>query len=212
MIINTDITIAYKCSSCGTFQFANTSLFKAISQRQIHIRCKCKGSNLTIKKERFLGCRAIVPCIGCGRKHSYSLDTKIFTSSKVAVLNCPETGITQCFIGKDQEVRRWVDNLEREFDEIINTLGYDNYFANTQVMFDTLNMIHDIAEKGNLFCECGNNDIELLLFSDRIYLRCRKCSAQRMFYAFSNQHLKDNLKMGSILLFKKQRGMDMPRY
>ena len=50
-------------------------------------------------------------------------------------------------------------------------------------MLDSLNLIHDIAERGNLFCECGNDDIELLLLSDRIYLRCNLCPGNKIIYA-----------------------------
>ena len=78
--------------------------------------------------------------------------------------------------------------------------GYDSYFSNTQVMFDSLNIIHDIAAQGNLFCECGNDDIELLLFSDKIYLRCNKCPANKIIYASTNEHLRENLKLEQILL------------
>lgn len=112
------------------------------------------------------------------------------------------------FIGNDEDVRKKIDSLEREFDELINTLGYDNYFVNTQVMFDSLNIIHDIAEKGNLFCECGNNDIELLLLSDKIYLRCKRCPANKIIYASSNEHLKNNLQTKQILLMDDGQPLD----
>jgi hypothetical protein len=75
-----------------------------------------------------------------------------------------------CFIGADEEVRKRIDSLEKKFDELIDLFGYDKYFLNTQVMLDALNKIHDIAESGNLYCECGSNEVELLLYEDKINL------------------------------------------
>jgi hypothetical protein len=209
MIIGTSTTIAYKCSSCGTFQFINVSLFEMAYKKEICFNCKCNGSSLVIVRENPMNYRIIIPCIGCGADHIYLLGRKMFVSPEVSVLNCPITGMQQCFIGNDRDVRRKIDNLEKEFDELIDMFGYDNYFTNTQVMFDSVNIIHDIAEKGNLSCECGNNDIELLLLSDKIYLRCKRCLANKTIFASSNEHLKNNLQIRQILLLNENGPSDM---
>ncbi|MFZ5986668.1 MAG: hypothetical protein ACOYWZ_06015 [Bacillota bacterium] len=209
MIIDTSTTIAYKCSSCGTFQFINVSLFEMSYKKETCFNCRCNGSSLVLTKESPTSYRIAIPCIGCGTDHIYLLSRKELTTQEISVFNCPKTGIEQCFIGSDWDVRKRIDNLEKEFDELINMFGYDNYFNNTQVMFDSLNIIHDIAEKGNLFCECGNNDIELLLLSDKIYLRCKKCPGSKVIYASSNEHLKDNLLRKQILLLDEGQFIDI---
>ncbi len=208
MIIDTSTTIAFKCSSCGTFQFINVSLFDLTYKKEIWFNCRCNGSSLVIARENPMSYRIIIPCIGCGSDHIYLLGRKEFVSAEVSVLNCPKTGMQQCFIGNDRDVRRKIDNLEKEFDELIDMFGYDNYFINTQVMFDTVNIIHDIAEKGNLSCECGNNDIELILLCDKIYLRCKKCLANKTIFASSNEHLKNNLQLKQILLLNENEPSD----
>jgi hypothetical protein len=120
----------------------------------------------------------------------------------VSVLHCPGTGIELCFIGNDEEVRKRIDSLEKKFDELIDLFGYDKYFKNTQVMFDALNRIHDIAESGNLYCECGSNEIEMLLYEDEIHLKCLRCFANIVIDASSNKDLKDILKKHQIVLVK----------
>lgn len=209
MIIDTSKTIAYKCSSCGAFQFINISLFEMSSKKESSFTCRCNGSSLVIAREGLNDYRIVIPCIGCGTDHIYLFGRKELVSGEIHVLNCPKTGMQQCFIGNDEDVRGKLDSLEKEFDELIDTLGYDNYFVNTQVMFDSLNIIHDIAEKGNLFCECGNNDIELLLLSDKIYLRCKKCPACKIIYASTNEHLKNNLQTKHILLVDDGQSLDI---
>jgi hypothetical protein len=177
-------------------------------KKEICFNCRCNGSSLVIARENPMSYRIIIPCIGCGADHIYLLSRKKFISSEVNVLNCPKTGMQQCFIGNDRDVRQKIDNLEKEFDELIDMFGYDNYFINTQVMFDTVNIIHDIAEEGNLSCECGNNDIELLLLSDKIYLRCKRCLANKTIFASSNEHLKNNLQIKQIVLLNEKEPLD----
>jgi hypothetical protein len=118
----------------------------------------------------------------------------------ISVFSCPRTGMQICFTGSDTDVRAKVDNLERELDELMNMFGYDNYFKNTRVMFDALNKIHDIAEQGNLLCNCGSSDVDLILQPDSIHLKCKKCSRSMVIYAATNEDLKNVLLMQQIQL------------
>jgi len=156
--------------------------------------------------------RVKIPCIACGNEHMFVFSRRDMLNKDINVFCCPETGMQFCFIGKDETVRKRIDSLEKELDEIIDAFGYDSYFVNTQVMFDSLNKIHDIAEQGNLFCECGSDDIEVVLLSDKICLKCRRCEGNTTIYAASNEDLKDVLMRQQILLsggfpiYKKTRG------
>jgi len=203
MLMDASITIAYKCSSCGSFEFFNISLFELYSTEKKHLACHCGRSNLTAAAQGSpmeIGIRT--PCMGCGNEHIFILERKEILHKDINVFYCPSTGMQQCFVGKDEAVRRKVDGVEKELDELIDMFGYDSYFKNTQVMFDSLNRLHDIAEKGNLLCECGGSDIELILLPDRIWLKCERCSAMKIIYAASNEDLKDILSKRHILLMR----------
>lgn len=200
MLIDTSVTFAYKCSSCGTFDFFNISVFNLLFKKECILNCRCNNSSIIITWENSRHFKVKAPCIGCGSDHAFVLGRKEILSGDIKVFYCPETGIKLCFIGNDEEVRRKIDNLEKELDDLINLFGYDNYFKNTQVMFDSLNKIHDIAEQGNLYCKCGNDDIELILLSNKIHLRCTKCSGKKVIFAASNKDLKYLLTKKQILL------------
>jgi len=200
MLIDTSKTIAYKCSSCGSFEFFNISLFSLLHLKGNNYYCRCRKSCITIKQEGESGFLIKTPCMGCGNEHIYLIGKKDMVFKELNVFNCPETGMQQCFLGKDILVRKKVDNLEEELDELIDMFGYDNYFKNTQVMLDSLNKIHDIAAQGCLFCECGSANIELVLLSDRILLKCSKCSAGKLVKAATNEDLKDLMQRHGILI------------
>ena len=200
MLIDTSVTIAYKCTSCGSFEFFNISLFTLLYKKDCSLSCRCKKSCVNIKQECEGSFLISIPCIGCGNEHTYLFSKKNILTGEPIVLNCPETDMQICFIGRDEAVRKKVDNLEEEFDELIDMYGYESYFDNTQVMFDTLNRIHDIALKGNLICECGSVNIELVLLSGCILLRCGKCGCSRRIPASKNKDLKDILTKSQITI------------
>ncbi len=200
MLIDTSVTIAYKCTSCGSYEFFNISLFALLYKKNCSLSCRCKKSYITIKQEGENGFLINIPCIGCGNEHTYLLSKKCFFLGEPLVFNCPEARLQICFIGRDEAVRKKVDSIEEEFDELIDMYGYESYFHNTQVMFDTLNCIHDIALKGNLYCECGSENIELVLLSDCILLRCGKCGINKKIPAAKNKDLKEILTKSLIFI------------
>jgi hypothetical protein len=200
MLIDTNATVAYKCTSCGTYAYFKISIFKLLHKKQCRLTCHCKHTSITISEENSGSYKLKIGCIGCGNEHSFIISRKELIYKDTNVFSCPETGIQQCFIGKDADVRKKVDSLELEMDELIDAFGYESYFKNTQVMFDSLNKINDIAEKKDLLCECGNTDIELILLSDRIQLKCKKCYADKIIYAASNEDLRETLLKNQIFL------------
>jgi len=204
MIIDTSLTIAYKCCSCGTFDFFNISLFRLLQKKHCYFTCRCKKSGFEISGEKHLKQKIKMPCIACGEDHRFELNSREVFTKGVSTFYCPQTGIHLCFVGNDIQVRRKIDNLEKELDKMIDMLGYDNYFINTRVMFDSVNRIHDIAEQGNLVCECGSEDIDLILLSDRIQLKCKKCPGSGIIRAASNEDLKIILRTQQIFLRELQ--------
>jgi len=200
MLIDTSATVAYKCTSCGTYAYFKISIFELLRKKKYHLTCTCKKTNIIISQEDSNFYKLKIGCIGCGNEHSYIISRKELLFKVVNVFSCHETGIQQCFIGKDADVRKKVDSIEREMDELIDAFGYESYFVNTQVMFDSLNKIHDIAESKNLFCECGNTDIELILLSDQILLKCNKCKGDKVIFAATNENLRDTHLINQLCL------------
>lgn len=204
MLIDTDITIAYKCFSCGTFDFININLFKLSLRENIVSDCKCGKAKLKLQVLGKAGYRFTVPCIGCGSRHSHVASREKLLNNKITIYTCPETGIKNCFIGKDQAVREFIDGFEKELDGMIDGLGYDSYFENTQVMLDTLNKIHDIAEQGKLHCECGCKNVTVSMLRKGIALKCSSCTRGKFIPAASNNDLKKTLQMDQIVLVAKK--------
>ena len=202
MKTDTYVTIAYRCCTCGAFEFFSISLNETLQKGHVFLTCRCKKSGISLNKSA--NARISVPCIGCSKEHEYVFQPEAFSHCEVIEYNCPSTGIQICFMGNDMHVRKKIDNLERELDSIIDGLGYESYFANTRVMLDSINRIHDIADMGNLSCRCASGNIELIPYSDRIELICSKCHGESIIKAASNEDLKRLRSIHHIFLEKLQ--------
>lgn len=200
MLINPKFTIAYKCAACGTYEYFDISLFELSAKKKLDLSCRCKKSSICISIEASKSIELDILCMSCGEEHVFLLDKKDIITKKTIDFLCSKTGMQQVFVGDDNHIREKIDYLEKELDELINFFGYDNYFSNTQVMFDILNKLHDIAERGNLICECGSGEVEVYLLSDKIYLRCKDCPADNVISASSNEDLRHILKKDQIVL------------
>jgi hypothetical protein len=129
----------------------------------------------------------------CEGRHLFQHTLKEIWSPDVLSLACEETGIEVCFFGPPEQVRGCIEEQERSFKEMAEDLGFSDYFANPEVMYEVLDFLHNIAEEGKLSCTCGNFQIEVEIFADRIELRCPDCGAMGMIDAASEEDL-DNLK------------------
>ncbi len=199
MVVDTNITVAYKCSSCGSLKFLYTGLFKISAFTGKMPACECSNSYIEILGRMKKTLYVSMPCIACGTNHIYSLSLDDFLGGH-AELKCPLAKIFNCFVGKDAQVKARVDDMLCRYDDFLDKLGYERYYDNTQVMYDSINRIHDIALHGSLLCKCGSSDIRLTPGSDRINLQCRKCLNTKIISAASCSDVQNYLDNDYFLL------------
>jgi hypothetical protein len=199
MLVDGNLTLTYKCPVCGNFEFFSVSLFSLVSKKNLTFKCKCDKSSVKII-EKYGLYNIMVPCILCERIHLHKYKLKDFINKKIIKIRCNYKNFDVCLIGHDKQVRKNIDMLEKKLDSIIDYFGFDNYFENTRVMFDTLNKIHDIGEKNNIFCNCEKIDIVVDLLPDKINISCGKCQNHKIIYAVSNEDLKKTNKLDFIIL------------
>ena len=67
-------------------------------------------------------------------------------------------------------------------------------------MYEVLNCLHDIAEPGAVYCQCGNHDVEVDIFPDRLELHCKGCDSVNIIYAETEDDLNVIRKVDTIEL------------
>lgn len=199
MLINPEVTFAFRCHECGRLTFGSITPFRLIGEHRSIFPCECGNSVATIDETGRASYNITVPCIACGSYHTYTIEKKMWLKP-LNILTCPKTDYKICFWGKEQEVLKSIEEYDSELDETLSGLDFDNYFKNSEVMYEAVNKLHEIAEKGNLYCTCGNHNIDVLLKPEGIELLCRKCLAKGFIYAGSIKDLRSIAELNAIAL------------
>ncbi|TZE82910.1 hypothetical protein [Calorimonas adulescens] len=199
MLINPEVTVAFRCLECGRLTFDSTTPFKLVKEHGVMFPCECGRSTVTINITEKMQYSITVPCIACGEYHTYTLDKRIWREP-LNILTCPKSGYKVCFLGKEQPVLRAIEDYDVELDKALMDLNFDDYFKNDEVMYEAINKLHEIAERGNLYCTCGNDNIDVLLKPEGIELLCKKCHARGFIYAGSIKDLRSIARLNTIVL------------
>lgn len=189
MIVATEVVVAMRCPSCGKLDFHSISRFAFTGSKSVKTTCSCGAPKLTIGTKNRQQYWLQVPCVLCETNHLVYYKAKQLWSDEVTFFYCNDTNVELGFFGPDEKVRTVVDNYEHNLESLVNELGYDDYFFNPEIMFEILNCLHDIAEEGFLYCECGSYQIEIDIFPDRIELQCKDCKTVSIVYAESEEDL-----------------------
>ena len=189
MIIERKKLLSYRCPSCGSIEYHQIDIFDVKDGKTLKKLCSCNKSSVSMCRDRVKNYILKVPCIACGETHIYRLHGKKLWTNGINCIVCDKTNTEIAYIGEPSVVRNRITNFDNEVDQLIEKLGYNDYFSNIRVMLEVLNKIHDLAEKKRLICECGSLDAELNLLPEGIKVSCKHCFTYRIVFARSNQDL-----------------------
>ncbi len=200
MLIITYTTTAVYCPTCGKVNFHAISRFNLSGRQKVEITCEC-GTNLLVfqhQKDKIYSLK--IACHMCEEYHNYSYSARELWSEQVATVFCQETGVEIGFIGPRDKVLKSINNMDKSVQEMVEELGYGEYFNNAEIMYKVLEILHKIAEKGKLFCSCGNYNLEVEVYPDRLELLCRDCGAVGVVFAETFKDLETVQQLKEIIL------------
>ncbi len=200
MIIVTDTLIAMRCPECGKLDYYNLSRFEFSGQKRIELKCSCGYVKLILTTKDRKNYWLQVPCVVCESKHVRSLSARMLWSDEVNYLFCHETGLELGYVGPQDEVKALAVAQQETMEALGDFDKDDEYFNNSEIMYEVLNCLHDIAEQGLLYCQCGNQDVEVDIFPDRLELHCKDCDSVNIIYAETDDDLLVIKEVGSIEL------------
>jgi len=190
MVINTISTLALYCSRCGKIHMHNISRFNLKNTGRRNLLCSCGQIQATITSSGERQCLLDIPCVLCQTNHVICLDSKRLWHADIDKIYCVQEKFELGFIGERRVITETVNKYKVEFEKLAADMDeYDDYIQNPQVMLETLNKIHDMAEKGGLHCRCGSSAIGAEVLPDGIELECAQCGGQLVIPAQSEQDL-----------------------
>lgn len=185
--------LSLRCPVCGKPGFHALSLFFFSGKKVAHIDCECGTRKAMVGTKNNRQFWIQVPCGICENDHLYYFAAGEIWTVGLEELVCPDSGQTLGFWGDSQAVREATAELDNSF-----AAGFDDYFVNPPIMFEILNLLHDIAERKGLYCQCGNKRIEVELYPERLELRCPECRSRNIVYAETEDDLKVMKEVQSI--------------
>lgn len=190
MVINTVSTLALYCSRCGKIHMHNISRFNLKNTGRRNLLCSCGQIQATITSSGERQCLLDIPCVLCQTNHVICLDSKRLWHADMDKIYCVQEKFELGFIGARRVITETVNKYKVEFEKLAADMDeYDDYIQNPQVMLETLNKIHDMAEKGGLHCRCGSSAIGAEVLPDGIELECAQCGGLLVIPAQSEQDL-----------------------
>jgi hypothetical protein len=200
LLITTTTAVALRCPECGKIKYHSLSLFTFSAKKTLRLNCTCGTSLLVISTRDRKVFYFQVECLMCEGKHMREFLLKEIWSGKVLNLMCDETDLEIGFIGPKDQVKKCIASQERSLQEMAEDLGYTDYFANPEIMYEILDYLHKIAEDGKLSCQCGNQQVEVEIFADRIELRCAGCGSSGVIRAETRKDVDAVKKIWEIVL------------
>lgn len=168
MVIPTTTVMGLRCSTCGREDEHVISLFVFGAFPAVKITCSCGGRLISVNtknRRRFI---LTLTCPACHEPHSYNLLRSQLWSAKHFSLHCPQSG---------REIGHAVPLAESLSEQTKNVPNTREYFTNRAVMCTILDRLHQMIGQGNLYCQCGNLDLELEILPDKVGFFCEHCGA-----------------------------------
>jgi len=187
--IATSAVLAMRCSECGKMEFNDFSRFSFCRGKTVQICCSCGATKLTISTKNLSSYWLQIPCLICDSKHFMEFTGKSLWSGEITCLSCQDTDLELAHIGPESKVAKMATSYEQELETLVDEFGCDDYFHNSEIMYEVLNCLHDIADHGALYCQCGNRKIEVELFPDCLELQCKNCDSVNIIYAETEEDL-----------------------
>lgn len=205
MLIATETMLAMRCPECGKLEFHRLSRFAFSGGRSVQFACSCGTTKLNVSARKKGEILFQVGCVACEVMHVRTISGQLVWLPKVVIFSCQETGLELGYMGPFEEIRQLVRN-QKEVKLLFSELTGEDYFHNSEIMCQVLTYIHELAEQGLIYCQCGNYNIEIDVFPDRLELQCAKCNGVSIIYAETEEDLSIVQQVDELELIKDGLG------
>ena len=203
MVIELSTAFSMRCSDCGHLEINQVNVFQILDKKSIY--CDCGNKKCTIKRKGSKYVEITYYCIICDYEHSVIItQDKFWATHTYNAVECPNTNLNVGYYGSYKLINKVLKKQQEELDAMANELGFDD-FDNPEVMLEVLDYLHDMAARGDLFCDCGSRDIYIDLASKKVKLTCGYCNTSIVIPASSKEDLS-NLKNLKKVELKVQSG------
>jgi hypothetical protein len=190
MLVNTERQIAFRCPICGRLELENLSLFSFSGRKTVAIHCACGYQKLLIQTRDHRHYILKVSCMICDEIHNINWNHDQLWNDAISAIPCTATGQDLGYIGEQESLEDYIVENSKNIESILNDMGFDDFFTNPGVMVQVMAHLHQVADKGHLYCQCGNHEIQIDVFPEKLELHCPQCNSLSIIYAESQEDLE----------------------
>ena len=161
-----------------------------LSADMIKLKCDCKGSEMTIVRNKDGKISFTVPCILCPEPHRYTLSSNAFFSKDLFVLPCHYSGINIAMMGDANKVKAELARTELELLDMLEKSGVQSFdefkgeqtLSDPQVLEILIYVIKELDEEGRIYCRCpeeSEKEYEIEFLRESIKVSCKCCGASK---------------------------------
>lgn len=199
MAISTNTTLTLSCPICGGMDDYSLSRFRLNGQKSI-IHCECGALLLSIAGSKNNIYLLQIECYMCEDTHIFNYPGKLIWSDQLITLICEETGVEIGFLGPKDKIAESVLDLDKTVQELAEELGYGDYFNTPEIMYKVLEHLYDLANNDKIFCSCGNINLDIEVYPDRMELHCDNCGSVGIVFAESFKDWENAKKLNEVAL------------
>ena len=189
MVIRTVSTLALYCLRCGKTELHEISSFTLQRSAGKRFVCGCGQVQATVTSAGSYQYLFSIPCAICDVNHLVTVNKANLGQAEITRLYCPQENLELGFVGDRSLVEQTLASDLSEIDKLIADIENDDFVHNPQIMFEIINKVHDIAEKGKLCCNCGRSAIVADILPECIKLSCEFCGSSLVIPAETEQDL-----------------------
>lgn len=203
MLVTTERVVAVQCPSCGKLGVHTFFLF-TVNSEDLILTCECGFRKMQISRKSRMVC-VQVSCIICEQEHLTLIPLSEVLQTDLLTLCCPNTRVELAYWGASEAEVLQASQESNSLSEVLDSVEND-YLTNRQVMIEALRILERFADSGLLRCECGNERIDLDVYSDKIELACPACGSLLLMYAETPADIEPLRRLASITL--RQGGLE----
>jgi len=188
VLVSACTTFAVRCPHCGKLEMTHLSRFALGRGGSVKVTCSCGHHQLTVgvrQGQVWLQ----MPCYLCDGVHFLYFNPDKFWCEDLKQIPCSETELQLGVFGGENVVTSYARPGSSELERLLEDAAFDDYFDEPVIMYQALSQIHHLSEGGNLTCTCGNQEISVDIFPDRLELSCPECGRLKGVPAMTEEDL-----------------------
>lgn len=187
---NKNTTVAFRCPRCGKAVLSGVNPFR-LSGDMLRLRCTDCDEALEIVKAGEDKLRLSVPCLLCARPHVMTVGKNAFYNDSLFTVPCSLSGVDVLFVGKEEEVKKALDENAERLTALFEEAGVDNLDAlrreepdpSDAAIEDVVHfLLCELEDEGKITCFCKDEGeiplYDFQILSERVRVFCHCCNAE----------------------------------